>query len=247
MNLEYTKEKEVDLSGWWTGSIYVDQGSISDEALDPEIDDVDRRMIHSILGQFDSDKSHSEGHGGEDVVSVSYLDSYLREQIEQQIRDGNDFGTVWCDGEDISWNLEIECTLEGRDVDWWDLSDASREHIAHGIIEDNWKQGEICELGEIREHVQFEDYTPGGNTRGYFEYTDSDGEVYSGNWEWEREAGCQLLLDLESLSRSVNEGVDLSWGETAAIESMVTNAVEDMDARAKEQEKGQQKKSGRGM
>ena len=243
MDMKYTKERDVDLSGWWTGSIYVDQAGVADNALDPDVDEADRKMIHSILEGWEP----TDDVGGKEVVSVAYLNESLREQVEQQIKDGNDYGTVWYDGEDISWSLDLDCTLEGRSIDWWDLSEVTREHIAHGIIEDCWKQGEICELGEIKESVRFEEYTPGGNTRGTFRYTDSDGEVYSGSWEWEREAECPLFLDLESLCRSVNEGNDLSWGENAAIEAMIAGAVEEMDARAKEQEKDQQKKSGRRM
>lgn len=43
-----------------------------------------------------------------------------------------------------SWYVKFELTLEGEDVRWDDLSDATQEHIAE-MIKDGYVSGEIVE------------------------------------------------------------------------------------------------------
>jgi len=179
---EYTNQKEFDITGWWTGSIYVDQNHVSDSALDMSVNETDRSMIRSILENWEP----TDDVAGKEVVSVSYLNDYIRDEVYNQIMAGDDYGTVCFDGEDISWNLDIDCTLDGKEVDWRDLSDGSREHIACDIIEDGYKQGEICELGTLEEKVTFDELTPGGNTRGSFEIENYDGETLTGEVRWSK-------------------------------------------------------------
>lgn len=142
---EYT---EIEVSGWWNGRAYVDV-EVADEIYNDffdtdNLDETDRRMIMSIS------KDTAEGKDYGEIVPCSMLNEYAREQIKNQIMDGNMFGTIWIDGNDLQWNWEPECTLDGKEVDFQDdLSDASKEHIVNAMLEDECMQGEINEVIDI--------------------------------------------------------------------------------------------------
>lgn len=46
-----------------------------------------------------------------------------------------------------SWFVKIECTLEGQDVDFDNLSEVTQKHICNEIL-GGYRYGEICEVDD---------------------------------------------------------------------------------------------------
>ena len=148
---EYSKRienVEIEVSGWWNGRATVD-GEIDEQAYEDffdveNLDDYREHMIKAIS------KINAEGNSLGDIVPADMLNEFSREQIFDQIMDGNMFGTIWADGNDIQWSWEPEVTLDGITVDFQDeLSEASREHIAKEMLENQCQQGEVLELVDM--------------------------------------------------------------------------------------------------
>lgn len=136
-NKPYETEIEVEKSGWWHGNIMLDTDQEISEEQYEELFDTDAISYETVCSLME--------HGNEtgEAVPAYCLRDHVRESIEQAILQGETYGDIFGDGP--AWGFSFEGTLEGEDIDWDDLSEVSQEHIVHGILEDEWRQGEICE------------------------------------------------------------------------------------------------------
>lgn len=125
-------------TGWWNGGVYLDnKGDVTkeeyDRFCDPEM--ITFRMFTGIM---------KNGDELGEAVGVSNLKDSVANHIKCSI-----FQKIDCDSESYdcpAWELKINCTLEGEDIDFDDLSDDSKTHIINHIF-DGCRSGEICEVG----------------------------------------------------------------------------------------------------
>ena len=133
----YETQIEVEKSGWWHGNIMLDTDQeVSFQQYKElfETNAISYEMVCSLME-----------HGSEtgEAIPVSYLRDHIRESIEHEILSGSTCGEIF--GDELTWGFSFEGTLDGQDISWDDLSEESQEHIVHGILEEDWRQGEICE------------------------------------------------------------------------------------------------------
>lgn len=133
----YETEVEVEKSGWWHGNIMLDTDQEISEEQYEDLFDTNAISYETVCSLME--------HGAEtgEAVPAHCLRDHVREHIEQNVLNGETYGDIFGDGP--TWEFSFEGTLEGEDIDWNDLSEVSQEHIVHGILENEWRQGEISE------------------------------------------------------------------------------------------------------
>ena len=133
----YETEVEVEKSGWWHGNIMLDTNQEISEEQYVELFDTDAISYETVCRLMELGAESGE------AVPAHCLRDHVREHIEQTVLNGDTTGDIFGDGP--TWEFWFKGTLEGEDIDWDDLSEASQEHIVHGILEDECRQGEISE------------------------------------------------------------------------------------------------------
>ena len=166
--------REVELSGWWTGRAVVDD-VVDDLTLEEFfdmgcLDESDKSIIKAISQETDEEKSYTS-----DIVPACLLSDSSREQIANQIMNGNMFGDVWNNGKTLRWSWSPEVTIDGISIDFQnDLSEVSKAHIVNEMLNNEYHAGEINETDTICINVEIE---PDEN---------SDNGIFIINIEYER-------------------------------------------------------------
>lgn len=213
---------ERELSGWWDGRATVDS-PVDDKAYNdffdlPNLGEHHEHMIKAIS------RNHAEGNWLGDIVPADMLNEDARDQIHDQIMDGNMFGTVSIDDNELEWSWYPTITLYGKDIDFQDdLSDASKEEITSAMLEGECVQGEVCERVNLdysvyvdTDLISTEDEVISGTFEVYCESNVSafneDGVEFS--FEYDQETGAISFEEFEdddlyfAIKEAVQEAVD---------------------------------------
>ena len=127
---------EFELSGWYYGNIFIDEGQHLTEEQYKEYFDPGMISYNMAKGIIE------EGSKTGEAIDLKALQDDLIDYIKKQAID-NDYISI--NNGDLNLTLNCKCTLNGFDVDFRDLSEVSQEKLINDFG-NACKQGEICEL-----------------------------------------------------------------------------------------------------
>lgn len=135
-------DNEVEKSGWWNGSVSITFADLTEELYN-EYFDADAISYDTLEKMCERDER----------IDISYLSESAIDTIHSMLMYGNNSSL----GYDINYELDIECTLEGEDVRFRDLTETSQEHIINLLCNNECHSGEICEsITEMSNEKDFE-------------------------------------------------------------------------------------------
>lgn len=135
-------ENDVEKSGWWNGSVSITFADLTEELYN-EYFDTDAISYETLEKMCERDER----------IDISYLSESSIDTIHSMMMNGNNSSL----GYDINFKLDIECTLEGENVRFRDLSETSQEHIINLLCNNECHSGEICESDtEMSNNKDFE-------------------------------------------------------------------------------------------
>lgn len=163
----------VQLSGWWTGGIKVTT-RLTDEILEDLGADRDNWEIMKSITSSDNTDA---------CVRVSFFDDWFTNTVRERMLAGNDYGTIQTEHGDVGWDATFNCKLDGKEIDFWDLSDYTQEYVINAALE-GYHQGEL------------------------YEYKDEEYELTFGEMQYSPENG-SISTDVHI--ENITEGVELEY------------------------------------
>ena len=207
--------KNIEQYGSWNGGVNLSLNQDISKEMYKEAFEKDFISFDTVRGIME------KGEHTNEVVSASYLDDYCRDSIKNAILDGYSNGTINLKSGSIDWEVDIDCTLDGSDFRFDDLSEVSKEHVLNAILEDNCKWGELTEDINVDYEVEVSGITVCAYDENYLEgeicITDSNGEVET----------CSFEYNMESEELSFHKYSAPGWMTGASHETLLPDMIED--------------------
>ena len=136
----------IEKDGWFKANVSITLPSDLKEENFREICD-DENLSYN-MAMFLSEHGKETG---EHLPGASMAD-YIIDEIRNQIcNGGNDYGMVG----DIEWSLDYDITIDGEEVDFWDLDEVSQKRIIDNVLEGCY-QGELLTFDDVEYEITFD-------------------------------------------------------------------------------------------
>lgn len=141
--------------GWWQANIYL---SSTDKLTQEDYEkyfDTDVVSFNTVKSILENNEETYES------FPARYLKSDCRKEIRNAILDNGEQYTILDDFTLMpNWGYSFHASsIDGEEIDWYDIDGRSQEHIADCIVNDNCVQGDLCVTKYFIYSIDTEDIT----------------------------------------------------------------------------------------
>ncbi len=208
----------ITQSGWFKANVAI---TLPEDFSEKEFNEINKNkdLTYNMAMTFSE-------HGkelGEHLPASSLSDSITDKIKDQILEGGNDFGFINVDGKTIDWSLDYENTLDGAEIDFWDLSEENQERIVNLVL-DGCYQGELEETAYVDYSYDF-----ASKTEGSLEWdTGASSDVVNFNIDPETKEITfedDLPGNLENLIKDdIRKDWEMDFGEGPALDDLISDA-----------------------